>query len=100
MMTLTELEPRWITPDMFIFRCPHCQKVWLSAKRVKMTRSQVWDALRTALGDQWNEIAVPPKPEALWVMSNDYFESMSVGPSIDASASGHWHGFIKNGMIQ
>lgn len=35
-----------------------------------------------------------------WNMIGEDFATMSVTPSIDASASGHWHGFITNGEIR
>ncbi len=36
-----------------------------------------------------------------WAMKDGpIFETMTITPSIDASASGHWHGFITNGEIR
>jgi len=39
------------------------------------------------------------KEECAWTMSSQDFLTMSITPSIDASASGHWHGYITNGNI-
>jgi hypothetical protein len=64
-----------------------------------MTRQESWEILKAGLGDDWNEIVVPPKPEFAWSIDRPDFETMNVTPSIDASASGHWHGFIRNGEI-
>lgn len=36
----------------------------------------------------------------LWQRTGDDFETMTLTPSIDASNSGHWHGFITGGQIQ
>lgn len=103
-MKLTDLEPRWITPNFFIFRCPHCRKVFLTCKTVAMSRADVWNTLHLYLGEEWNEIVVPPKPETAWSVvaaTNDpnarFPDGVTVTPSIDASASGHWHGAITNG---
>ncbi len=35
-----------------------------------------------------------------WAKTSDDFNTMSITPSIDASASGHWHGFVTNGDIR
>ena len=40
------------------------------------------------------------RPDIAWARTSDDFSTMSVTPSIDASASGHWHGFITNGEIR
>lgn len=38
-------------------------------------------------------------PDHCWQYAGDDFTTMSVTPSIDASASGDWHGHITNGEI-
>jgi hypothetical protein len=35
-----------------------------------------------------------------WQRTGDTFETLSLTPSVDASASGHWHGFITNGEVR
>ncbi len=48
----------------------------------------------------WPHNWVPAKKDCGWTMSNlTDFATMTVHPSIDASASGNWHGWIKNGLI-
>ncbi|MGH9524207.1 MAG: DUF6527 family protein [Terriglobales bacterium] len=42
---------------------------------------------------------MPTKDGFAWTIDSRDFASMTVQPSIDASASGHWHGHIKNGDI-
>jgi hypothetical protein len=112
-MRLSELHPRWIHANMFVFECPHCHKtgrqepVLLTCKNVEMTRQQTWDIIRAALGEDCELIVVPPKPKFAWTISgtrpNDpkaaFAEDCTVTPSIDASDSGHWHGYITNGEI-
>ncbi len=40
------------------------------------------------------------KEDCAWTAASNDFDVMTVAPSIDASASGHWHGNITNGQIQ
>jgi hypothetical protein len=34
-----------------------------------------------------------------WTMGGQTFEDLTLTPSIDVSAAGHWHGFITNGDV-
>lgn len=109
-MRLVDLMPRWLSPNVFAFLCPHCRAVFLTCKNVVMDtweqRETVWRGLLC-----WNgNAAYPPaypvdvvlcKPEMAWTFpSGAAFESMTVTPSLDASASGHWHGFLTAGDIR
>lgn len=39
--------------------------------------------------------------EYIWnLQGQEDFETLTLTPSIDASASGHWHGYIRNGQIE
>lgn len=100
-MRLADLNPRWaIDADIVIggvkrhyddrhgmalsFDCPCCGT----------TRLAVWFA---------NPIdGLPPTDDAsfLWQRTCDTFEALTLSPSVDASAHGHWHGFIRNGNIE
>jgi hypothetical protein len=62
-------------------------------------------------GDDWPNKIVPANPDFAWTVTawditdayipeDEVFGSVSVTPSIDASLSGHWHGFITNGEIR
>jgi hypothetical protein len=74
-----------------------------------MTRGEVWDILVAEFGDgdciDENLTIVPPKPEMAWGWKwngptwADFITTLTVMPSIDASDSGHWHGFITNGQV-
>ena len=98
-MGLIDLNPKWLSADMFAFDCPHCGKVRLTCKRVVMS-----------IGDQmklWEEQVlkakrdvVPCEQACAWVFpASADFASITVTPSLDASKSGHWHGFITNGQV-
>lgn len=43
---------------------------------------------------------VTMRPEAVWTISGSDWSELTVAPSIDASASGHWHGLIKSGDLK
>jgi len=107
-MRLTELEPRWIHPNVFVFKCPHCREVYLTCKNVQMENREQRELFEREFGDSWNEIVVPMRAETSWSISGTrpanpnaaFVEDLTVTPSIDASPSGHWHGFITNGEIR
>ena len=75
------------------FDCPHC--------------SETGQRLAIAIHmDGTNFDPDPDNPqqfatdERVWTISGgETFENLSLTPSVDASASGHWHGFITNGEI-
>lgn len=95
-MKLTDLQPRWLSPNVFVFWCPHCQKVLLSCKNIVLDRGEQDDLFERECGD--TEV-VPCNPQSAWKFeSNASFETLSVTPSLDASGSGHWHGFIASGQ--
>jgi hypothetical protein len=94
-MKLTELDPNWfITDDArrgmgLTFRCP-CNPAC-------DTYLGIWFANPIDGGP-----AAPAdcKPAPRWQRTGENFETLSVTPSIDASSSGHWHGFIVSGEIR
>jgi hypothetical protein len=104
-MNLTDLQPRWITREDgkervgFAFLCPHCQKVWLFCATVGLTiREQMLlfiEQIKESGGD-----VVPARQHFAWKAGGDSFESLSVTPSINAEASGHWHGFVTSGICR
>ena len=105
-MRLTELHPQWLSPDVFIFRNPTGGTHWLTCKRVPM---RIRDQRRLVYGDymdsatktEWFErIVVMTNPDSAWRFEGNDFETLTVTPSINASASGDWHGFITAGEIR
>lgn len=98
-MRLIELEPAWLSEDVFIFRSPTGNKDLLTCKRIRMSRK---DQYRLIYNDNIKYLGLPvvmTDPEVAWRFIRNDFNTLTVSPSIDASASGNWHGFIKNGMI-
>jgi len=115
-MTLAELEPRWLETDGkrigIIFLCPHCRKepvscFWIPTKYIAGdgddSQYGLFARLLPTFGDAYADFGpedvVPCRRDYAWVTSGDDFATMTITPSIDASASGHWHGSITNGNI-
>lgn len=104
-MTLLEFNPRWIHPNVFLFECPCGCKgtnraLLLSCKNIDMPSHDQFDLFANRLGEDWNMTVVPMKSDCAWTFSGTDFASLTITPSIDASASGHWHGCITNGNIK
>lgn len=109
-MRLVDLDPRWLEKGEkrvgFTFLCPCCQKHRLTALAEPTPFREQVKLMHGAMGtvpeddEDWPVTWVPANANCKWSLSNfDNFETMSVKPSIDASASGNWHGFITNGDI-
>jgi hypothetical protein len=104
-MKLIELNPQWFTFNEqrigFIFKCPCCPNgpTYLTCKNRVLEITQQWDIIENQFPDIDLSELVPAKVEFSWkILSND-FNTLSVTPSIDASSSGHWHGYITNGEV-
>lgn len=99
-MKLVDLEPRWISEHVFVFLCPCCRKDWLSCKDVAMSNKQQRLLFDSVFGEGgWNATHVLTKEKTAWRISSRSFADMSVTPSLNASASGNWHGHITKGEI-
>ncbi len=100
-MKLTELEPRWLNENVFAFRCPHCRNTWLTCKNVafgnKEQRELAIAAGLEPTGPRYGAVLTMPAVAWQWDVAD--FTTMSITPSIDASKSGHWHGFVTKGEI-
>lgn len=99
-MRLIELEPRWFRSEDgsvhgFTFLCPHCKETRLGVNTTSDGARLMHDHQRLELDAP--ELHVAPSIGCLWHMSGTSFDDISVTPSVDASASGHWHGTITNG---
>ena len=64
-----------------------------------MTLKEQHKIVESVYGDGWNYTVVCDNPDMAWNISSNDFANMTVIPSVDASASGHWHGNITNGEI-
>lgn len=114
-MKLVDLDPRWFSFGSkekagFVFRCPHCTDAspredvgatFILCKSIKMA---VIEDQCAAIAEQHPDIdvceMVPASEEVCWNIAGDDFNTLTVTPSLDALAAGHWHGFITNGEIR
>lgn len=128
-MRLVDLSPRWLEFEgrrvAIMFRCPHCvtagrRDQWITCffvpagdlpavvsddqeingeRRERLLFEEAFRAMGHAdpRGACWEVVSC--RPDIAWSRTSDDFETMSVTPSIDGSASGHWHGYITNGQI-
>jgi hypothetical protein len=105
-LKLIELDPRWFTFNGeragFIFKCPCCPNAptYLTCKNRILKISEQWDIVEKQFPDIDLSELVPAKELFAWQIVGDDFNTLSVTPSIDASASGDWHGHITNGEIK
>lgn len=94
-MRLTDLDPNWATSVDgrtgmgVVFQCP--------CKPDCGTHLGVWFA-NPIDGGEAASAECSPKPR--WKRMGETFETLTLTPSIDASSSGHWHGFITNGEVR
>lgn len=96
-MKLIDLSPKWFVLEDegprvgLTFLCPHCRSTHLGVA--------FHHAGKAAMEDQYilahhgaNDT------QHIWTLpGQDDFATLTLSPSIDASASGHWHGWITNG---
>lgn len=100
-MRLLELEPRWLSPDVFSFKCPHCRQTILLCKKIVLSFKDQVRLVNPAPEDEWDWPIdfVPMRADYAWKFSGDDFATLTVTPSIDASKAGHWHGHVTGGEI-
>lgn len=98
-MRLVDLEPRWFTLDGqtrvgLTFDCPHCRTQRLGVVFHHHGREAIENEAILARHGATDS-------NHIWdLIGADDFATLTLSPSIDASASGHWHGFIQNGDIK
>lgn len=115
-MKLTELDPQWMEHEGrrigFVFISP-CQRTRSDGTKPPTPYRLTCMFEPTPMGIQ-REVAermfgdddytiVPCNQSQGWGHTCEpgrEFETMTTTPSIDGSASGHWHGFITNGEIR
>jgi hypothetical protein len=123
-MRLIDLAPQWLVKDGrrvgFVFRCPHCADkplgrrgtdgCYLSCFTVALAHvagddhDSQYGLFATVLpADVVHEI-VPCRRGYAWTatpsLDQAAFETLTITPSIDASAARHWHGRIIDGEIR
>jgi hypothetical protein len=87
-MRLVSLEPRWISRDGRVglgvsFLCPRCKA------------QRLFVAFETPLDG-----GAPLDESRKWQRTGDTFDTLTLTPSIDASQSGHWHGWVEAGEVR
>ena len=97
-MKLAELEPRWWRFENngprvgLTFICPCCK----GTDRETRLGIAFHELGHEAIQDAYIRLH---KPNAkIWTASGDIMD-VTITPSIDASKSGHWHGFITKGEM-
>lgn len=104
-MKLTDLNPRWLTMSQYTLPGGTlCFPRWSGEKRVGcgVTFDDPTNPQQRLGVFFENPIdGLPPADgQKLWHREGDSFDNLTLTPSIDASASGGWHGFITKGNIQ
>lgn len=72
-----------------------------------MSHKEQRELFEREFGDDWNERVIPSAPDCSWSISGErpvgpnaaFVGNLTVTPSLDASAAGHWHGHITDGEI-
>lgn len=99
-MKLADLKPRWFVLEDggprvgLTFDCPHCL--------VERLGVPFHHSAHAAMEDQYI-LARHGAQDAqhIWTLTGeDDFATLTLSPSVDASAAGHWHGFITAGEIR
>lgn len=110
-MKLTDLDPRWLYRDGqrigFIFKSPTNQNWYQSCFLISPTHREQHAAFSEALPEygEWAYTKVQGcKEGCCWSIDggieNASFETLTVLPSLDGSAGGLWHGYIKLGSTE
>ncbi len=99
-MKLTELGPRWVGIHNWssdsIFRIGLSFRSPLTGQRLAVLFKPAIDPDGLMAKYGWGDFF----PEARkWDRTGDTFEALTLSPSLDFSAHGDWHGFIKNGEL-
>jgi hypothetical protein len=106
-MRLVDLDPRFYVLEEggprvgLTFECPHCvmREQASGDKRVCRLGVAFHHAGHEAIDDDYIR-ARSPSTGHIWTESGDDFDALSLTPSVDASAGGHWHGFVTKGEVK
>lgn len=89
MNRLPDLGPAWLYGGKGVrFLCPHCRGVYLA---VMFSNPLAGDAAGPEYGGTGSNQG------HRWLRTGTDFTNLTLSPSLDASSSGHWHGFVING---
>lgn len=99
-MKLTNLNPRWIGIHNFdagsIYNIGLAFDSPTTGKRLAVLFNPVIDPAGLAAKYGWATFFPESKK---WNRTGDTFDTISLAPSLDFSASGEWHGWITNGEV-
>jgi hypothetical protein len=98
-MKLIDLQPAWLSPDVFVFVSPAGRGDLVTCKRVAMPKEDQYALVYEKNPQYVGRTVVMTAPDMVWQFEGDDFATMTVAPSVDHSPSGNWHGFIRNGEI-
>ena len=111
-MRLTDLDPHWIGVEQgeihagvhygITFLCPHCRTTRIGVMFDKPLDPLGWEKQMKARYGENNFILEPLRitnDGKLWARTGDSFDTLSLQPSINCAASGHWHGFVTAGEV-
>lgn len=119
-MRLTDLKPKWMRrPDgeavAIIFLCPRCVergngcdgkgRAWLTCTFKELGNREQRELLERTLAQHQDDFAgvriedVVACKQHRWERDCKMLDRITITPSIDASASGHWHGHVVRGEI-
>lgn len=93
-MRLSELNPRWFVFENggprvgLTFDCPHCRTQRLGVVFHRRGHEAIDDTYIRAHSS-----------ENVWTLDGDALDNLTLSPSVDASAHGHWHGFVRRGEV-
>jgi hypothetical protein len=99
-MRLVDLDPHWLSPDVFVFRSPSGHGDWITCKRVPMAREQQYELVYRDNPQFVGKTVVMTQDDMVWSFAGNDFATLTVSPSIDHSPSGNWHGFVLSGEIR
>lgn len=96
-LKLTDLGPWWILDEDRIiglaFECPHCN----GGTNIAVQFANPPDG---GAPNPPNENGFGDNGGLRWHRIGEIFEDITLSPSIDASKSGHWHGFLQGGVAR
>jgi hypothetical protein len=97
---LTDLSPRFFdvpgaggARDGVSFLCPCCRRVRLAIQFTPMGD----DEIHAKSHREDDPHTIVPLSGNVWQRTGEDFETLTLSPSVDASAAGHWHGWVQNG---
>lgn len=103
-MRLSELSPRWLLNEpggrrFLLFKSPSGHGDWITCKNFAMSIKDQNKLVYEDTPDLRGQPVVLTKADCAWSMDGD-IENLTCMPSVDASASGNWHGYIRDGEIK